>query len=365
MRTILLSIKRAILWGLNIRLWQIAVVAVFIAMCVLGWMLYCPLGGESTKVEGNTSIGRSVHFDNRLDVFRAGWDIHDRFEKWPAILPLAEMSNIAYSSESEARMLFQQFGFDSTVSIESQFHSKFAYVALGGDVVVVAFRGTDETEDWFSDVNIYLRQMPEGDLHSGFANAYGMLQFQIWREIERANPKHIWITGHSLGGAMALTCAYDLVVYRGRNVDGVITFGQPKIGKQNLATSLQKRLGDRCVHFVNESDPVPQLPPRFAHCGLLLWFRGGTVQKSSSYFRSLVMSKGEDTEKPNEQYVPVDQLPEMDEKQFEEFKRTYKRAGQPITTAPLVYGSILPWNDHPMNLYVKKVHDAVDRATGH
>ena len=84
--------------------------------------------------------------------------------------------------------------------------------------------------------------MPEGDLHTGFSNAYGMLQSQIWQEIEKIKPKHIWITGHSLGGAMALVCAYDLSIYRSRNIDGVITFGQPMISKHNLANSLQNKL---------------------------------------------------------------------------------------------------------------------------
>ena len=55
----------------------------------------------------------------------------------------------------------------------------------------------------------------------------GLCGAQVLEEIKKASAKHIWVTGHSLVGAMALVCAYDLTVYQGYEIDGVITFGQP------------------------------------------------------------------------------------------------------------------------------------------
>jgi hypothetical protein len=135
------------------------------------------------------------HFDQRLDAFRAAWDIRGRFEAWPALLPLAEMSNTAYRLERDAKQEIMRHGFDDVKIIDSPFHSQVAYVARGEDVLVIAFRGTDEAEDWFSNANLYLRKMPDGEIHCGFSGAYGMLRSQILQELTEANPKHIWITG--------------------------------------------------------------------------------------------------------------------------------------------------------------------------
>ena len=235
--------------------------------------------------------------------------------------------------------------------------------------MVIAFRGTDEKEDWLSNANIYPHRTDEGYLHSGFGNAYGTLQFQILQEVEKTGPKYIWVTGHSLGGAMALICAYDLEVYQNRSINGVITFGQPMIGKKNLAAALQKRLGDRYVRFVNESDRVPLLPLSFAPCGLFLRFINGRVEKSSDYFRKLTMSVPKDNQSKDYDYIPVDKLPEISQKEFDEFMRMYKLkqpAPRPHPTGvPKAYGMLNPWEeDHSMERYVEKIRDAIEKATG-
>jgi hypothetical protein len=59
----------------------------------------------------------------------------------------------------------------------------------------------------------------------------------------------------------------------------------------------------------------------------------------------------------------------MEQKQFEEFKRTYrqkKQIVQPLLTrGPKAYDSPLPWiDDNSMDLYVEKIRDAIKKATG-
>ena len=148
---------RPMLWTVYIRLWQMLL---FVGLATGGgllWFTYHSPGGEATTPESDTHIDGGVTFDTKLDVFRKKWDIYGRFESWPALLPLAEMGKAAYSSEVDAKEVFKKYGFGLIVSLESKFHSQFAYVAHGDDVVVVVFRGTDDTEDWFSDVNAYPR----------------------------------------------------------------------------------------------------------------------------------------------------------------------------------------------------------------
>lgn len=372
METICNYMKSIGLWVLNVRLWQIVLVSVAVVLAYWAWITYRSWSGGGMKPQPDTPINDIAHFDKRLDVFRAKWEIYGRFESWPALLPLAEMSKNAYLAENEAKRLFEQYGLTSVVSICSPFHSQCAYVASGEDVVVVVFRGTDDTEDWFFNGNLYPRQMVEGNLHCGFACAYGTVRTQVLEEIKKAKAKHIWITGHSLGGAMALVCAYDFTVYQGNKIDGVITFGQPMIGKPNLATCLQGKLGDRYAHFINELDAVPQVPPGYSHFGLALQFFHGTVRKSSDYFPKIMKSTPNWRPDDNE-YVPIDRLPQMNEKEFQEFLKKHQQTReqkephvQPwATSGPHDYAIPFPWvDDHSMERYVEKIRAAIDKAAG-
>jgi len=331
-------------------------------------------GGEQTKPipDSDQAIVLPV-FDKKLDGFRSEWNIYGRFESWPALLPLAQLSEAAYGNAFVLEQEAKRLGFDNCLTVDSPFHSQVAYIASGDDVAVVVFRGTDDTEDWFVNANMYLHDLPVGEIHTGFAGAYGMLQPRIVDEIARLKPKHLWITGHSLGGAMALTCAVDMVEFQKRDIDGVITFGQPKIGREALTTYLQDKIGDRYVHFANERDAVPFLPNTFSHCGCLLRFFKGKVQKSSNYF--LVGATGDDPFNEEIEYVPIEDLPPIDPQLYEQFKQTYDAekdaqvmtegpfGAAPVETDPPMVGAI-PWKeDHSMTLYVEKIQDAVDKAT--
>ncbi|WP_437752124.1 lipase family protein [Sorangium sp. So ce1389] len=86
----------------------------------------------------------------------------------------------------------------------------------------------------------------------------------------------LYITGHSLGAAMAALAAARLFT-DGRYGDlrrllrGVYTFGQPMVGDAAFATRAGELLGDRLFRFVYANDIVPRLPPlstgRFVHFG--------------------------------------------------------------------------------------------------
>src|SRR6185312_1365371 len=81
----------------------------------------------------------------------------------------------------------------------------------------------------------------------------------------------LWITGHSLGGALALLAAWRFQ----RNfleVDEIVTFGAPMIGNQTAAEAFQKAFAAKISRYVNLEDPVPLLPSvsllanAYVHC---------------------------------------------------------------------------------------------------
>jgi len=327
--------------------------------------------------------------DSKIQAFQEPWNIYDRFEYWPALLPLAEMSNIAYSLAPDAEKQFQQLGFSQCRAVSSLFHSQVAYVVSEGDVLVIACRGTDDAEDWFTNANMYLRDLPVGQIHTGFSGAYGMVQVQIIDEIEKRRPKHIWVTGHSLGGAMALTCAIDLELIRKIQIDGLFTFGQPMIGKSPLITSIHERLREKYVHFANERDIVPFMPLNFDHSGCLIRFFKGKVHLSKDYWQFATKSAS-----PFDDLMevePIESLPVPSQQQIEQFNQKYKGEkaiplmsptkdgptelfGEPSPndiddlfpdsgkSLPPMVGSIPYTDDHSMDLYVEKIRSAIERA---
>jgi hypothetical protein len=87
--------------------------------------------------------------------------------------------------------------------------------------------------------------------------------------LEGAAKKRLWVTGHSLGGALAKLWALWAVA-RGHEVAGVYTFGQPRVGDASFATLYNSVLRDRSFRVVHADDIVPRVPwmlSRYRHAG--------------------------------------------------------------------------------------------------
>src|SRR3954447_3446345 len=100
-----------------------------------------------------------------------------------------------------------------------------------------------------------------GGVHAGFSQAYATMRDDIRRLVHEHRPRYVWLTGHSLGGALAVVCAQDLHAIDPSYPFGIITFGQPMVATTALANHLHESLGGRLVHFANREDPVPRVPP--------------------------------------------------------------------------------------------------------
>ncbi|NBO91620.1 MAG: lipase family protein [Planctomycetia bacterium] len=168
-----------------------------------------------------------------------------------------------------------------------------AYVCTNDNHIVVAFRGTeaptslDGIKDWLLTDAANLLILPEGRLgtdlaaagvgarfHQGFVNAIA----DIWEPVYEATSaalkeknRPLWITGHSLGGALALLAGW-LFLRRTVNVHQIYTYGGPMIGNEQAAHSFNKEFDGKIYRYVNTLDPVPQLPTlslvsnKYVHC---------------------------------------------------------------------------------------------------
>jgi endonuclease G len=156
---------------------------------------------------------------------------------------------------------------------------------------------------------------PYGVVHRGFFNAFAVAQSVLVSILKAAGPseKKVWITGHSLGGALAMIAGAELA--DSLPISGFYTYGQPKTGNGQVRSYFQQRFSGKFQRFVNADDIVPKVPPGYTHAGRLFWFDDQGDLKSSSDAEAAV--EAESTE-------AVQQPPEMSEPEFQEFQRELK-----------------------------------------
>lgn len=189
--------------------------------------------------------------------------------------------------------------------------------------IVVAFRGTDShsyynwvenMRTWRTDLALALEGIPPHALvHGGFFYSYnssflaGNISAGVQEILEarEAHPKGsgggggggpwlfpgkdrdgggsrnwnvssaptVFVSGHSLGGALATLCALDLKVTLGLPDVRVVTFGSPRVGNYIFAKWFEEEIGPHW-RFTHNRDIVPSVPPGymgFYHVAQEVW----------------------------------------------------------------------------------------------
>jgi hypothetical protein len=162
-------------------------------------------------------------------------------------------------------------------------NSTQAYLAVSDEFAVLAFRGTTDITDWRSNLDAGLMPLdPERPLvrvHRGFLQAFREVEDEIEADLAKHVPDSLgfYITGHSLGGALAQIAAAALAR---DNLAACYTFGSPRVSGKRFDEQV------RCPHYrvVNAADIVPGVPPPvwrgYYHNGDVRWLnRSGDPPK--------------------------------------------------------------------------------------
>ncbi len=139
------------------------------------------------------------------------------------------------------------------------------FIASNSHMILLCFRGTETSEikDITTDLDADQVNAYGAKVHHGFHRAYQQVKSAVCTQLKKHNNKNkpIYITGHSLGGAMAVLAAMDLT-NRGFNVQSIYTYGQPRVGNKAFCSLYQQRFKGCSFRLVNKDDKVPESPPK-------------------------------------------------------------------------------------------------------
>ena len=191
-------------------------------------------------------------------------------------LSLAVACDLAYKDKDSIPAIATAWGYEDLtyVDVKKGRDIDTQGFVMGNDTdIVCVFRGSDKIEDWFANFQAVRDPGPlNGTLaHEGFQDALFPAVIALTNAIDAigVNGRRIWITGHSLGGALCSLYA-GMMFENGYPVYGIYTFASPRPGDDIYATSLNTFMASG-PHYrvVNDGDIVPHVPPEpfFSHPG--------------------------------------------------------------------------------------------------
>lgn len=228
---------------------------------------------------------------------------------------LGTCAGYAYADIDTVALIMARLGLESSgcarvaQTVDAMFIFSTAYLVQSacGRVVILCYRGTEPATlgNWIGDADVGSEAFAlDGDegpalrVHAGFHRNVRATRAAVLDELQLAlqgrsladphqqlaHPMQaLYLTGHSLGGAMATLFALTLGregVERAvaERLRAVYTYGQPlAVGAPLSPAAVQ--LGRKLFRHISARDPVPALPPsgwgRLAHFGHEYRYAGG------------------------------------------------------------------------------------------
>jgi hypothetical protein len=189
-------------------------------------------------------------FDH-FDAFDDGSDITNRFLL--AHLSMAVYNNTSFDEETFDEYLYAVYSQHGVLDVEAFHDSQTGAdgaIFVTDNAVIVACRGTSggltNLADLYADLDTRVKLVKVGNkevgVHQGFWDAASSVYPEIWTRVatEMASGRKLWLTGHSLGGATAATLAFRLQYMDGLPVQGLMTYGAPRVGDSDFYKVVEK-----------------------------------------------------------------------------------------------------------------------------
>lgn len=247
-----------------------------------------------------TRVPRAI-YDRNPDVFSNFEPIGD-WRRGTA-LGMAWLSQLAYEADNQqkVRSVLRSWGLSLVGDVIASWDrvamptaATYAIIAEGHGANMVAFAGTDPLMPANWATNFAIHKAENGSAR-GFFDAAAIALDAIRDRLSGARPGlPLFVTGHSLGGALAVITALALVE-SGISVEAVFTFGMPRPGNAVFAERYERSLGARTYRLVYGDDLVATVAPSgigFRHVGRLLRCRRG------EFFPDVLPAAGTPSDEP-------------------------------------------------------------------
>jgi hypothetical protein len=155
------------------------------------------------------------------------------------------------------------------VSPPANLHFGWFCLDATNKIVIVAFRGTQYLHDWMDDFDFipapYAPVPGRGTVHRGFQLVYLTIRENLMALMKgkAGGYRQVYITGHSLGGALCALAALDIVNAQPALAPTVYTWAEPRVGHDDFVSFFNTHV-NICYRIVNVWDVVPHLPPDIA-----------------------------------------------------------------------------------------------------
>eukprot|EP01135_Chromosphaera_perkinsii_P007866 Nk52_evm58s1020 gene=Nk52_evmTU58s1020 len=231
------------------------------------------------------------------------------------------------SFEKSKRIQPEIYGYSVIQEVNDPLTDSNAFVCKKNNRIAIAFRGTKSYKNVATDLKtdkvmlseewVYKNDLIDSQskgatfmdyfrsklsykekcaAHQGFWESYCRLRkilcllvIQHWKE----DMDYCWITGHSLGGALASLLAFEISCKYG--IPSIVyTFGSPRVGNRAFASKFNVAV-PRCYRICMDGDVVTGLPPKwrgYKHHGLAVIIDklGNLIVEPGSFESSMLTS---------------------------------------------------------------------------
>ncbi len=140
--------------------------------------------------------------------------------------------------------------------------------------ICIVFRGSESSTDWYYDLQV--RKMCLTDdimVHSGFYNqlcsngVFGDIIDEVHKQLIAHPDYNIFVTGHSLGAALATLFGY-MLSYKVDDKITVVSFASPRVGNASWKKSFEEKANLEHYRITNNRDIVTAFPNyKYKHVG--------------------------------------------------------------------------------------------------
>lgn len=171
-----------------------------------------------------------------------------------------------YSGLTAARDTIEELGFKfKGSSLAGDVHEWIVYT--NDSVYFCLNRGTDEPNDWWTNIAVRKKLTPWGRIHRGFFKAFNHVSYR--QAFLKTLP--VVFTGHSKGAAVS---AISALSWNGQ----ALLWGMPKVGDRAFQIMFDNQT--TALRIVHSRDPVPWTP-------FINYYHVGNVIKRTSSKRCL------------------------------------------------------------------------------